>query len=106
MSMNEQEIYEDKILEWIEDHFVMNEVEIEDYPFLLHGKLIRDKQGETMVILVCDLWACRLPFSRRIRKGVVTHADVLFLFLFLSLLPLFLLLTIRKSKNKKRGIYN
>lgn len=50
MSMNEQEIYEDKILEWIKDPFVMNEVEIEDYPFLLHGKLIRDKQGETMVV--------------------------------------------------------
>ncbi|EPN9637067.1 hypothetical protein ACT476_002127 [Enterococcus faecium] len=38
MMLNEQEIYEDKVLEWIEDHFVMNEVEIEDYPFFLHGK--------------------------------------------------------------------
>ena len=38
ISLKEQEIYEDKVLEWIEDHFVMNEVEIEDYPFFLHGK--------------------------------------------------------------------
>ncbi|MBO0994580.1 hypothetical protein [Bacillus sp. SD088] len=50
MSMNEQEIYEDNVLEWIEAHSIMNEVEIEDYPFFLHGKLVRDKQGETMVV--------------------------------------------------------
>ncbi len=36
-SLNEQEIYEDKIMEWIDDHFVWNEVEIEDHPFFLHA---------------------------------------------------------------------
>lgn len=33
MSLKEQEIYEEKVMEWIGDHFVLNEVEIEDYPF-------------------------------------------------------------------------
>lgn len=35
-SLNEQEIYEDKIMEWIDDHFVWNEVEIEDHPDYCH----------------------------------------------------------------------
>lgn len=33
MSLNEQDIYEEKVMEWIDDHFVMNEIEIEDFPF-------------------------------------------------------------------------
>lgn len=56
MSMNEQEIYENKVLEWIEDHFVLNKVEIEDYPFFLHGKLVRDKQDKTMVVFWCVIY--------------------------------------------------
>lgn len=56
VSLNEQEIYEDKVMEWIDDHFVWNEVEIEDYPFFLHGKLVRDKQGETMIVFWCVIY--------------------------------------------------
>lgn len=37
MSLNEQDIYEEKVMEWIDDHFVMNEIEIEDFPFFLMG---------------------------------------------------------------------
>ncbi|MFD2831427.1 hypothetical protein [Corticicoccus populi] len=44
MSLEEREIYEEKVMEWIEDYFVLNEVEIEEYPFFLHGKLVRDKK--------------------------------------------------------------
>lgn len=31
MSLQEQEVYEEKVMEWIDDHFVMNEIEIEDF---------------------------------------------------------------------------
>ncbi len=41
---------ETKVMEWIDDHFVMNEIEVEDFPFFPCGKLIRDKNGETMVV--------------------------------------------------------
>ncbi len=40
MSLKEQEIYEEKVMEWIGDHFVLNEVEIEDYPFFSSWKII------------------------------------------------------------------
>jgi len=33
---------EAKVMEWIDDHFVLNEIEIEDFPFFPYGKLIRD----------------------------------------------------------------
>lgn len=56
MSLKEQEIYEDKVMQWIDDNFVLNEIEIEDYPFFLHGKLVRDKQGETMVVFWCVIY--------------------------------------------------
>ncbi|MGR2779782.1 hypothetical protein [Bacillus subtilis] len=48
--MKEKEAHEEKVMEWIDDHFVMNEIEIEDFPFFPYGKLIRDKNGETMVV--------------------------------------------------------
>lgn len=41
---------EAKVMEWINDHFVINEIEIEDFPFFPHGKLIRDKNRETMIV--------------------------------------------------------
>ncbi|GIN71746.1 hypothetical protein J14TS2_22210 [Bacillus sp. J14TS2] len=41
---------EEKVMEWIDDHFDLNVIEIEDFPFFPCGKLIRDKQGETMVV--------------------------------------------------------
>jgi len=28
---------EEKVMEWIDDHFVLNEIEIEDFPFFLMG---------------------------------------------------------------------
>jgi len=56
MSLKEQEIYEDKVMQWIDENFVLNEIEIEDYPFFLHGKLVRDKQGETMVVFWCVIY--------------------------------------------------
>ena len=56
MSLNEQEVYEEKVVEWIDDHFILNEIEIEDFPFFLHGKLIRDENGETMVVFWCVIY--------------------------------------------------
>ena len=56
MSLKEEEIYEDKVMEWIDDHFVLNEVEIEEYPFFLHGKLVRDKKGESMIVFWCVIY--------------------------------------------------
>ena len=47
---------EAKVMEWINDHFVMNEIEIEDFPFFPHGKLIRDENGETMVVFWCVIY--------------------------------------------------
>ncbi|WP_240033817.1 hypothetical protein [Oceanobacillus profundus] len=50
---------ETKVMDWIEDHFVLNEIKIEDFPFFPHGKLIRDKNEETMVVFWCvfmDVW--------------------------------------------------
>lgn len=35
MSLVEHETYEEKIMEWIADRFILNEIEIEDYPFFL-----------------------------------------------------------------------
>ncbi|WP_244882381.1 hypothetical protein [Oceanobacillus oncorhynchi] len=71
--MNEQEIYEEKVMEWIEDHFIMNEVEveveIEDYPFFLHGKLILDKQGESMVVFWCVIYG-RVDYRFQDAEGV------------------------------------
>lgn len=50
------EANEAKVMEWINDHFVMNEIEIEDFPFFPHGKLIRDENGETMVVFWCVIY--------------------------------------------------
>ncbi|MEK4026221.1 MULTISPECIES: hypothetical protein [Bacillales] len=47
---------EAKVMDWIDDHFVLNEIEIEDFPFFLHGKLIRDINGETMVVFWCVIY--------------------------------------------------
>lgn len=58
MSLNEQDIYEEKVMEWIDDHFVMNEIEVENFPFFPCGKLIRDKNGETMVVFWCVIYGC------------------------------------------------
>jgi len=43
-------------MEWIDDHFVMNEIEIEDFSFFPYGKLIRDQQGETIVVFWCVIY--------------------------------------------------
>ncbi len=47
---------EEKVMEWIDDHFVMNEIEIEDFPFFPYGKLIRDENGETMIVFWCVIY--------------------------------------------------
>jgi len=44
---------EAKVIEWIDDNFVMNEIDIEDFPLFPHGKLILDENGETMVVFWC-----------------------------------------------------
>lgn len=56
VSLEEKETYEEKVMEWIADHFMLKDIEIEDYPFFLHGKLIRDKQGETMIVFWCIIY--------------------------------------------------
>ena len=43
-------------MEWIEDRFVINEIEIEDFPFFPCGKLIRDENGETMIVFWCVIY--------------------------------------------------
>lgn len=53
VSLEENEV---KVMEWIDDHFVMNEIEIEDFLFFPHGKLIRDENGETMVVFWCVIY--------------------------------------------------
>ena len=50
------ERYEEKVMAWIEDHFVLNEIEIEDFSFFPHGKLIRDENGESMVVFWCVIY--------------------------------------------------
>ncbi|MEH7781450.1 hypothetical protein V7315_17070 [Bacillus safensis] len=45
-----------KVMDWIDDHFVLNEIEIEDFSFFPHGKLIRDKNKETMVVFWCVIY--------------------------------------------------
>lgn len=47
---------EAKVMDWIEDHFALNEIEIEVFPFFPHGKLIRDKNEETMVVFWCVIY--------------------------------------------------
>ncbi len=37
------------VMEWIEENFDMNSIEVEDYPWMLGGTLIRDKEGKEMV---------------------------------------------------------
>ncbi|WP_251045941.1 MULTISPECIES: hypothetical protein [unclassified Oceanobacillus] len=56
ISMEEDAIYEQKIMEWIDDHFVLQEIEIENYPFFPYGKLIRDKNEETMIVFWCVIY--------------------------------------------------
>lgn len=40
---------EEKVMESIDDHFVLNEIEIENFP-LPCEKLVRDQQGEAIVV--------------------------------------------------------
>jgi len=47
---------EEKVMEWINDHFVISEIEIEYFPFFPYGKLIRDENGETMVVFWCVIY--------------------------------------------------
>ena len=47
---------EENVMDWINDHFILNEIEIEDFPFFPHGKLIRDKNEETMVVFWCVIY--------------------------------------------------
>lgn len=47
---------ETKVMKWIEDHFVINEIEIEAFPFFPCGKLIRDENGETMIVFWCVIY--------------------------------------------------
>lgn len=43
-------------MDWIDDYFILNDIEIEDYPFFPYGKLICDKNGESMVVFGCVLY--------------------------------------------------
>ena len=54
--MADHEKYEEKVLEWIDDHFILQEIEMEDYPFFPYGKLIRDQNGETMIVFWCVIY--------------------------------------------------
>ncbi|MDM8101729.1 MULTISPECIES: hypothetical protein [Oceanobacillus] len=47
---------EAKVMDWISNHFDLNEIEIEDLPFFPYGKLIRDKNEETMVVFWCVIY--------------------------------------------------
>ncbi|MBY7141742.1 hypothetical protein KFZ56_01265 [Virgibacillus sp. NKC19-3] len=54
--MAEDKIYEQKVMDWIDDNFVLNEIEVKDYPFFPYGKLIRDKNEETMIVFWCVIY--------------------------------------------------
>lgn len=46
--MNKQErdaAREKAVMDWIQEAFDMDEIEIEDFPIFPNGKLIKDKQG-------------------------------------------------------------
>ncbi|MNH46497.1 hypothetical protein D3C79_1092990 [compost metagenome] len=47
-----------EVMAWIADHFVSSEIEIEDFPFFHCGKLVRDKNEETMVVFWCIIYGC------------------------------------------------
>lgn len=36
---------EAQVMEWISNHFDLNEIGVGDFPFFSHGKLICDKNG-------------------------------------------------------------
>ncbi|MBO0994984.1 MULTISPECIES: hypothetical protein [Bacillus] len=44
---------EAKVMDWIDNHFNLNEIEIEDFLFFPHGKLVHDKNRENMVVFWC-----------------------------------------------------
>lgn len=54
--LEDREKYEEKVLEWIDDHFILQEIEMEDYPFFPYGKLIRDQNNETMIVFWCVIY--------------------------------------------------
>ncbi len=37
------------VMDWVEKNFELESVEIEDYPMMLGGTLIRDKQGKEVI---------------------------------------------------------
>jgi hypothetical protein len=39
-----------KVLAWIEENFIISEIEVIDFPAFPGGQLIRDKQGGEMVV--------------------------------------------------------
>ena len=47
---------EAKVMDWIDDHFILSEIEIEDFPFFPHGKLVRDQNEETMIVFWCVIY--------------------------------------------------
>lgn len=49
---------EAKVMDWIDHHFILSEIEIKDFPFFPNGKLIRDKNGESMVVFWCVIYGC------------------------------------------------
>lgn len=40
------------VLSWIEENFFVSEIEIENYPLFPYGKLIRDANGDTMIVFL------------------------------------------------------
>lgn len=54
--MNDHKDCEEKVMEWVNDNFVLSEIEIEDYPLFPYGKLIRDKNEETMIVFWCVIY--------------------------------------------------
>lgn len=42
-----------KVLDWIKDNFVINEILISDFPLFPSGQLIKDKTGNQMVVYWC-----------------------------------------------------
>jgi len=42
--------YEPLVLEWIKEHFDVSEVEIHEAGFMPSGKMIKDVNGDTMLV--------------------------------------------------------
>jgi hypothetical protein len=64
---NPMEKYIPKVMDWIENTFAMDAIQIEDFPVFPAGKFIRDENGDTMVVFY-DVWSESVQYTFPTRK--------------------------------------